>query len=179
MPSDADALLDRALRAAADRHHRDDRADADHDAEHREQRAQLVRAQRAERDGDDFAEEHRSILSRRGRRERHRRRHRRRRHRGPPPPGAATAGAAFCVEARHAHVLARAVVLLPDGCACSCSALSSDDAVAFLQAADDFGVVEVALAELDDARREVLVRRVRRDEEALVCLALYVAARRP
>ena len=43
-----DAILDGVLRAVAERDHRDHRADADDDAEHREQRPQLVGAQRRE-----------------------------------------------------------------------------------------------------------------------------------
>ena len=53
------ALPDRLLRPRAQREHRDDRADADDDAQHGEQRAQLVRAQRLEGDLDDLAEQHR------------------------------------------------------------------------------------------------------------------------
>jgi hypothetical protein len=43
-------LLDQRLGAFADRHHRDDGADADDDAQHGEKRAQLVAPERAERD---------------------------------------------------------------------------------------------------------------------------------
>ena len=61
-----DAILHRLLRARAERDDRDHRADADHDAEHREQRPKLVCAQRAERDADDFSNEH--LISLRDRR---------------------------------------------------------------------------------------------------------------
>jgi hypothetical protein len=43
---------------------RDHRADADHDAEHREERAQLVDTQRVDGDADRFGQEHRRGLSR-------------------------------------------------------------------------------------------------------------------
>ena len=46
------------LGSAAERHHRDHRADADDDAQHRQERPQLVGADRLERDLDDFPEQH-------------------------------------------------------------------------------------------------------------------------
>ena len=61
-----DPILDRLLRPASERHHRDDRRDADHDAKHREQGAQLVGAQSAKRDGDDFLKKHAAPLARTG-----------------------------------------------------------------------------------------------------------------
>ena len=53
-----DAVVHRLLRAAAERDDGDDRGDADHDAEHRERRAELVGAQRDERDADRLADHH-------------------------------------------------------------------------------------------------------------------------
>jgi hypothetical protein len=49
------------LRAFAERDHGDDRADSDHDAEHREEGAHLVGAERAQRDGYGFGYEHGSV----------------------------------------------------------------------------------------------------------------------
>jgi hypothetical protein len=53
-----DALVDRLLRSGAQRHHRDHGGDADHDAEHGQERAQLVGAQRLEGDPNDLADLH-------------------------------------------------------------------------------------------------------------------------
>ena len=50
--------LDGLLRSAAERHHRDDGADTDDDAQHRQERPQLVGPNRLERDLEDLAEEH-------------------------------------------------------------------------------------------------------------------------
>src|SRR4029077_17935464 len=47
------------LRPRAERDRRDPRADANDDAQHSEQRAELVRPQRLERHHDDLAQEHR------------------------------------------------------------------------------------------------------------------------
>ena len=44
--------------AVAERDHGDDGGDADDDAEHREQRPQLVGAERREGDTNDFADQH-------------------------------------------------------------------------------------------------------------------------
>src|SRR5437773_1904068 len=54
-----DAVLHRFLRSRPQRDHRDHRAHADDDAQHGEERAQLVGPQRLERDHDDLAQEHR------------------------------------------------------------------------------------------------------------------------
>jgi len=53
-----DAVPHGLLRAVSKRDHRDHGADADDDAEHGEERAQLVGAQRVERDAGDFEQEH-------------------------------------------------------------------------------------------------------------------------
>src|SRR5437660_1173508 len=58
-PERLDAVLDGLLRPRAERDHRDHRAHADDDAQHSEQRAELVRPQRLERHHDDLAQEHR------------------------------------------------------------------------------------------------------------------------
>ena len=50
VPIDAICALHLGARARADGHHRDDRADADDDAERGQQRAQLVAQERAHRD---------------------------------------------------------------------------------------------------------------------------------
>ena len=51
-------LVDRLLRAAAEGEHRDDRGDADDDAEHRERGAKRVAAHRVERQADRLQERH-------------------------------------------------------------------------------------------------------------------------
>ena len=53
-----DPLLDGALGAGAQGHHRDDRGDADDDAEHGQRGPELVGADRLERDRDGLAEHH-------------------------------------------------------------------------------------------------------------------------
>src|SRR5882762_8619340 len=55
--------LDGLLRPAAERHHRDDGADTDDDAQHRQERPQLVGANRLERDLEDLAEQHAKVWS--------------------------------------------------------------------------------------------------------------------
>ena len=57
-----DLLLDRRLRAAAERHHRDDRADADDHAEHRQDGPHLVAVQRLERDAQRHEYRHGVLL---------------------------------------------------------------------------------------------------------------------
>ena len=52
VPIAANACSTCAFAPFADRHHRDDRADADDDAERRQERAQLVAQQRAQRDAE-------------------------------------------------------------------------------------------------------------------------------
>ena len=69
---------DRRLGAAADRHQGDDRADADHDAEHRQRRAQLVGAERAQRDADRLEQVHAATWPEQARRAARRRARRRR-----------------------------------------------------------------------------------------------------
>ena len=68
-PHRGERLLDLRLGARADRHHRDDRADADDDPERRQERAQLVPEDRAERDaeGVDAGSRGRSVRRRRER----------------------------------------------------------------------------------------------------------------
>src|SRR5205814_7527277 len=56
-----DTVLHGGLRSGAERDHGNDSRDADDDAKHRQHRAQLVGAQRAERYRDRFAEEHGSL----------------------------------------------------------------------------------------------------------------------
>src|SRR5437868_1008198 len=69
--------------------------------------------------------------------------------------GSCTPGARVRVEARDAHALTRAIVLrLTRGL--HLQRADQHDAIAFLQSAQHFGVVEVALAELQHARNEVL-----------------------
>ncbi len=53
----ADRFTQRVVEAADQRRHADDRRDADDDAEHRQRRAHLARAQRVERHHDDFREQ--------------------------------------------------------------------------------------------------------------------------
>src|SRR4029079_17602869 len=57
-PERGDPVLHRLLRSAPERHHGDHRGDADDDAQHREQRAELVRAQRLERHRDCLEDRH-------------------------------------------------------------------------------------------------------------------------
>ena len=57
-----DLLLDRRLRAAAERHHRDDRADADDHAEHRQGGPHLVAVQRLQRDPERHEYRHGALL---------------------------------------------------------------------------------------------------------------------
>src|SRR4051812_48381678 len=81
-----------------------------------------------------------------------------------PAAGTSTARARVRVEARHAHALARAIILrLTSGL--HLQSADQYDAIAFLQAALHFGVVEVALTEHQHARNEVLVGRVGCDED--------------
>ena len=129
-----DAILHRLLRARAERHDRDHRADADHDAEHREQRTELVCAQRAEGDADDFSNEH--LISLRGRRR--------------AAAAAATRPAArSLLSAERARVLTNAILLL-ETLRLHGERSEHHDSLAFLETARDFGVVEVALAELHE-----------------------------
>jgi hypothetical protein len=58
-----EGLLDARLGAGADRHHRDDRPDADDDAQRREERAELVSHDRAQRDAKGVDGVHRSVLT--------------------------------------------------------------------------------------------------------------------
>jgi hypothetical protein len=58
----ADLLGDLRLRAGADRHHGDDRGDPDDDAEHGEEAAHLVGAQRPERDAEALDQHHAAAL---------------------------------------------------------------------------------------------------------------------
>ena len=53
-----DAVVDRLLRAGAERHHGDDRADADDDAQHGEHRPERVGPDRLKRDRDGLAQQH-------------------------------------------------------------------------------------------------------------------------
>ncbi len=55
-----DAVLHRLRRAVAERGHGDHRGNADHDAEHREERTHLVDSQRLECDSHDFEKQHSS-----------------------------------------------------------------------------------------------------------------------
>ena len=60
-PERLNAVLHGLLRTGAERDHRDHGAHADNDAQHGEQRAQLVGPQRFEGDLDDLAQEHRYL----------------------------------------------------------------------------------------------------------------------
>ena len=60
----ADAVLQRRIESADQRRHRHDRRDADHDAQHGEAGAQLVRAHGIEGHDDDLAEQPERILRR-------------------------------------------------------------------------------------------------------------------
>ena len=72
-------------------------------------------------------------------------------------------GAGIRIQARDPHVLTGAIVLrLAIGL--HLQGAEENDAVAFLQAADHFREIEVALSELHDAGREMSIRRVGRDE---------------
>src|SRR2546430_2702616 len=55
------AVLHVLLRSRAERYHRNHRAHPNDDAQHGEQRAELVGPQRLERDFDDLAQEHRFL----------------------------------------------------------------------------------------------------------------------
>src|SRR5205085_939503 len=76
---------------------------------------------------------------------------------------------------RDAHVLARPVVR---GLSrrLHLQRADEDDPIAFLQPALHFRIVEIALAELEDARREVLVGRVGRDKDEPRARAALLAA---
>ena len=159
-----DAVLHRLLRARAERDDRDHRADADHDAEHREQRAELVGPKRAERDAYDFANEH--LINRPGRRDRRRPATRtapgRLGHPGVWPPS----GSAFGASA----------ILLLETLRLQRERAEHHDPFAFLQAVHDFGVIEIALAELHDARMELRLRAVADEDETLTLARRAVRA---
>src|SRR5690606_32331868 len=115
------------LGTLAQRDHRDDRADTDDDAQHRQERAQLVGADRAQRDVDRFADDHRRLLP------------------------ATTAGRPAARAGEAARTLAHAVrelLLLR----LEPRDRDEDDLVAFLETAHDLRVVPVVHAQHDRAR---------------------------
>src|SRR6266508_2216195 len=59
-PELRDGVAERLIEAADERRHPDDRRDPDDDAEHRQRRAHLARAQRVDRHDDDFGQESRA-----------------------------------------------------------------------------------------------------------------------